>query len=217
MPATVATAWLWALAAVGAPQDMASLQSRLDPATYEALRPVLERAGRDSVPLRALEAKALEGTAKRKPFPQIVAAVGRLADELRSARGLLREAAPGSPLADGEILAAAEVLRRGVPPGEVAQLRRTARPAAVLEIPLAVLGELVARGVPADQARSVIEQLVASDLPQGRMVELPARVDIALRVGAPPGAALASALHGLGIPRPLVPPGRGRRPGRPNP
>lgn len=212
----VMSTWLSALVALSAPQDTASLVSRLDPATYEAIRPVLETAGQDSIPLRALEAKALEGAAKRRPSPQIVTAVGRLADELRSARGLLRDASPDARLADGEVLAASEALRRGVPGREIAELRRTAPLAAVLEIPIAVLGELVARGVPADQARSVIEQLVASDVPQGRVVEIPARVDIALRVGAPPGAALASALHGLGIPRPPVPPGRGRRPERPD-
>lgn len=206
--------WLVALAI--ATQDPASLQSRLDAATYDAIRPVLEAARGDSVPVRALEAKALEGVAKRRPASQIVAAVSRLADELRAARGVLRGAVQG-PLVEGEVQAAAEALRRGVPASELTELRRGAPPDVALEIAIAVLGELVERGVPAGEARDVIGQLVESGLPPGRFVEIPARVDVALRVGAPPGAALASALQGMGVPRPAVPPGRSRRPGRPVP
>ncbi len=108
-------------------------------------------------------------------------------------------------------------MRRGVAPEEITALRRTAPPDTPLEIPFAVLGELVQRGVPADQARGVIEHLLASRVPQERLVEIPQRVDVALRVGAPPVAALGSALQGLGIPAPPINPGRPRprRPDRP--
>ncbi|MBI2073296.1 MAG: hypothetical protein HYW06_04285 [Gemmatimonadetes bacterium] len=188
-------------------QQTSGLATRLDQATYAALRPILEAAGRDSIPLRPLEAKALEGTAKRRPAAQIVAAVQRLAQELQQARLLLRQAAPTAPDAEGDIVAAAEAMRRGVPAEEVAALRRRVPPATSLEIPLAVLGELVQRGVPAAEARAVIEHMVNSGVPQARMVEIPSHVDVALRVGAPPITALGSALQSLGIPVP--PPGPG--------
>lgn len=186
------------------------LRTRLDQATYEALGPVFDAARRDSVPLRALESKALEGVAKRRPSAQILVAVRRLASELRDARVVLRRAAPALQLSEGEIVAAADAIRQGVPPDDVATLRRDAPPAAVLEIPLAVFGALVARGVPAPEARDVIAHLLATEVPQARMVEIPERVDVAIRVGAPPVVALGSALQGLGIPRPPVVP-RGRR------
>ncbi len=191
------------------------LETRLDPATYEALKPVLDQARRDSIPLRALEAKALEGVAKKRPGSQIVAVVQRLAAELREARGLLVTAAPGMRRATaGEVVAVAEALRRGVAPGEITTLRNTTPPDTPLEIPFAVLGELVQRGVPAEQARGVIEQFLASRVPQERLVEVPDRMDVALRVGAPPVAALGSALQGLGIPMRPITPGP-RRPNRP--
>jgi hypothetical protein len=187
-----------------------SLDSRLDPAIVQALTPVLAAARRDSVPIRALEAKALEGAAKRRPTAAIVAAVQRLSDEFRAARAALRRGAPSGSIADGEIVAAADAMRRGVPADDIATLRRNVPPTAVLEIPLAVLGDLVQRGVPVDHARGVMEEVVRTNVPLDRVVEIPVRIDVALRVGAPPIVALSSALQGLGIPIPPTIPGRPR-------
>lgn len=197
-------------------QDPPALESRLDSATVAELRPILESARRDSVPIGALENKALEGAAKRVPSMRIVAAVRALADELRETRAMLRAAAPSAVLTDGEIVAAVEVQRRGVPADHVSALRRSAPPSAALEIPLAVLGALVERGVPVEQARGVVEHLVLSGVEQDKLIELPSRLDAALRVGAPPVPALGSALAGLGIPSPPLqpPPPAPRRPDR---
>ncbi|HXF96061.1 MAG TPA: hypothetical protein VNI61_08145, partial [Gemmatimonadales bacterium] len=83
------------------------LEARLDPQTVSALRPLLDAARRDSVPVAALEDKALEGAAKRVPGDRIVAAVRQLDAELRAARAVLRAAAPRAPLPDAEVVAAA--------------------------------------------------------------------------------------------------------------
>ncbi len=198
-------------AASGAQQDV--LRQRLDPATYAALQPVLEQASRDSLPLKAIEAKALEGQAKRRPGPQIVAAVRQLAADLRTARLALRAALPQRAISEGEIVAAAGAARQGVPAEMITAIAREARPGASLEIPLALLGALVSRQVPVEQAANVIAHLLSSGIPQERMVEIPQRLDVALRVGAPPLAALGTALQSLGIPAPPVPAGRGRPPG----
>ncbi len=199
--------WLLVLA-VAAPlaaQERPPLEARLDAQTLAALRPILEAARRQGLPVRALEDKALEGTAKRVPSPRIIAAVERLATELSEARSILRNAAPNTTLADGEIVAAAVARREGAPPAELVALRRNAPPNTSLEIPFGLMSELVHRGVPADEARRVIEHMLASGIPQKQFVLIPARVDAALRAGAPPGAALGSALAGLGIPPPPVP------------
>lgn len=188
------------------------LKQRLDPATYAAIQPVLEQALRDSLPVRAIEAKALEGQAKRRPGPQIVAAVRQLAADLKGARAALRSAVAGRELLEGEIVAAAEASRQGVPLELVASIARQARSATSLEIPLAVLGALVSRQVPVDQAADVILHALTSGIPEERLVEIPRRVDVALRVGAPPVAALGTALQSLGIPAPPSPPAQGRPP-----
>jgi hypothetical protein len=202
------------------PPTAAQDAARLDPAMREALRPVLETARRDSVPVAILEGKALEGVAKRRPTAVIVAAVQRLAGELRDARAALRAAAPTATLVAGELVAVAEAVRLGTPWEDVRSLRATANPGTNLEIPFAVLGALVMRGVPAGDARAVIGEMIRAGVAQSRMVEVPARIDVALRVGAGPIAALNSALQGLGIPVPPVPvglpPGTERR-GRGNP
>jgi hypothetical protein len=194
--------------------QQAPLEQRLGPATYQALRPVFEAARADSLPLRALEAKALEGVSKRKPPAQIVAVVRQLAADLKRVRALLRDAAPQHAITDVEIVAADAALRQQVPPEDVAALWRNAPAGTPLEIPFAVLGELVQRGVPTGDARRVIEHLVSSGVPQERMIEIPQRIDVALGVGALPMAALGSALQSLGIPAPPVGPGV-PRPGRP--
>jgi hypothetical protein len=202
------TATLWAAAAQQDP-----LRQRLDPATYAALQPVLEQARKDSLPLKAIEAKALEGQAKRRPAEQVVAAVRQLAADLKTARLALRDAVPQRAIAEGEVIAAAEATRQGVPSEIVTAVVRQARPDAPLEIPLALLGALVSRRVPVEEAANVIAHLLASGIPQERMVEIPQRLDVALRVGAPPVAALSTALQSLGIPTPPAPPARSRPPG----
>ncbi|MGH7700733.1 MAG: hypothetical protein ACREMJ_09495, partial [Gemmatimonadales bacterium] len=63
-----------------------------------------------------------------------------------------------------------------------------------LVMPFTVLGDLIQRGVPAGEARRVIEELLDAGVTPEQLAEIPARVDIALRVGAPPLEALRNAL-----------------------
>lgn len=193
-------------------QSRPTLEGRLDPQTLAAVRTIIDSARRDSVPSQVLEDKALEGVAKRVPPPRIEAAVRQLATELREARALLRAAAPRAALADDEIVAAGDARRRGVPAAEVSALRSHVPPTAPLVVAFTVLGDLVQRGVPADQARQVIEQLIAAGVPAQQIVDIPARMDVGLRVGAPPLDALRSAL-----PMPLRPVTLPPTPPRPNP
>src|SRR5712692_8274195 len=179
-----------ALAAQGRPP----LEQRLDPPTLAALRPILDSAQGDSVPVKALEDKALEGAAKHVPPTRIVSVVRQLAAELRNARALLRSAAPRAVLSDDETIAAADARRRGVPATEVSALRSHVPLATVLVVAYTVLGDLVQRGIPASQAREVIEQLIGAGVPASQIAEIPGRMDVGLRVGAPPLDALRNAL-----------------------
>ena len=200
-----------AIAALAA-QDRPVIESRLDPQTLAAVRAIIDSARRDSVPLQALEDKALEGAAKHVPVGRIVGAVRQLSVELRDARALLRAAAPRAALADGEIVAAADTRRRAVPAVEVSRLRNHVPATAPLVVALTVLGDLVQRGIPADQAREVIEELIAAGVSAQQIADIPTRMDVGLRVGAPPLDALRSAL-----PIPLRPVQRAPTPLRPNP
>lgn len=214
-----ATGWLLALLAAapgtGAQTAVARppLEQRLDPQLLAELQPVFAAARRDSLPVRALEDKALEGAAKRVPPERIVAAVRRLADDLRLGRTALRQGAPALPLDDEDVVAAADAHRRGVPASEIVALRARAPAAASLLVALTVLGDLVQRGVPADRARAALVELLEAGVTTQQIIEIPARVDAALRVGAPPVEALNSALPQQL--RPVTPPTRPPRPAGP--
>ena len=174
-------------------QGPGRLEARLDPQTIAGLQPVLAEALIDSLPARPLEDKALEGAAKRVPSARIVDAVRQLATSMHEGRMLLRSGAPTVTPSEAEIVAAADARRRGVPPGEISALRRDA-PGSALVVPLTVLSDLVQRGVPADQARSVIADLVRHGTSLEQIAQLPGRVDVAIRVGATPAAALRGAI-----------------------
>ena len=179
---------------VAAAQGRPPLTQRLDPQTLAALRPILDSATTDSIPVSALEDKAHEGVAKRVPALRIVGVVRQLSAELRDARTLLRSAAPAAVVSGDEVIAAADARRRGIPAAEISTLRSHVPPATGLVIPYTVLGDLMQRGIPVDEARSIIEQLITAGVPASQMAEIPARMDVALRVGAPPLDALRNAL-----------------------
>ena len=198
----------------GLAQGRPQLEGRVDQTTLAALRPVLSAAAAESLPVRPLEDKALEGVAKKVPSTRIVDAVRQMVTSLREARGLLRNGAPALRPSEGEIVAAADARRRGVPPEEITTLRREA-PSSPLVVPLTILSDLVERGVPADQARSVIAEMANRGTPMNQIAQIPGRVDVALRVGATPAEALRGALPAAARGRPENPPaGPPTSPGR---
>lgn len=184
-----------------------ALSDRVDAATRVAVEPILAAAARDSLPVRTLESKILEGVAKGRPTEQIARVVGDLADELRSVRSELRESLPTEPISDGEVVAAALATRQGVALDVVKALWEAKPDGESLEIPLTVLGDLVRRGVPTEDASDVMAYVVRASVPLQVAAQIPGRVDGALVSGAAPSAALASALRALNIPTPS-----GRRP-----
>lgn len=207
--------WLAVLFLVGtipaAGQDT-DLESRLPPEVLSAVQPILDAARRDSLPLAPLESKILEGVAKGVPAQRIVPVTQRLADELRTTRGLLREALPSAALAGGEVSGAALAMRQGVPPGQLARLWEN-RPAHSLEIPLAVVGELARRGIPAEEAVEVMRHALQTGASMSAAAQLPSRMDLSMTGAPAPQAALLEALRTLGIPIP--PHAGGGRPGSP--
>jgi hypothetical protein len=184
--------------------------ARVDAATLREVQPVLDAAARDSLPVAAIESKILEGVAKRVQPAQIGTVVRGLADELRVARGTLREERPGRPIVDGEVVAAAMATRQGVGRDVLRALLESSPAGGSLEIPMTVLGELVRRGVPVADASSAISEVVRAGVPMHVAAQIPGRMDGAMRPGSPPGQALAEALRNLNIPNAPSARGRGR-------
>ena len=92
------------------------------------------------------------------------------------------------------LVAAASALRAGVNPEALKRLRES-RQAQSLTVPLAVLGDLVARGVPADTASVYVLTIIHSSDEQLAAFQRSVERDIAL--GAPPFTAAAVRVNGI--------------------
>jgi hypothetical protein len=167
------------------------LAARLDTGAVLALAPVLDAAQAQGLPLDPLVQKALEGASKRAPTDRIVLAVRRLSAQLSTARTALGAAASAS-----ELVAGASALQAGVRPEVLASLRAQ-RPQSALTVPLGVLAELIARGVPADTGAMAVAALVGSDVSDAQLVALRRDVERDIGVGAPPTTALITRASGL--------------------
>jgi hypothetical protein len=181
-----------ALAVVpGARAQDARLRERLDPETAVRVSAVLDSARAAGLPTRPLVSKALEGASKGAPGIRIVAAVSRLAGQLRVARDVL------GPASEPELDAAASALILGVRRSDLAAVR-TAREGERLTVPLAVLADLVAYGVPADAATQAVVRLASGTDEDEDLLDFRRDVERDIALGAPPAAAAAIRLNSAG-------------------
>ena len=160
------------------------LGARLDPETRARVAAIIDSAHTAGLPVEPLVDKALEGASKRATGDRIVVAVRNLAAELGTARQALGVAYTGT-----ELDAGASALHVGVRPADLARLR-DARRRQELTVPLAVLSDLVARGVPADSATAFVLRLARSAR-DAQFVAFQRDVDRDIALGAPPLAAAA--------------------------
>jgi hypothetical protein len=126
------------------------LGARLDPPTAGRVTALVDSARAERLPSEPLVQKALEGATMGAPGDRIVRAVETLRDNLRGARGAL-----GSGATESELVAGAASLRAGVPAASLRELRAT-RPDQPLAVPLAVLTDLIARGIPMSTAEASV-------------------------------------------------------------
>lgn len=136
------------------------LSGRLDSETAAAVRSVIESAAAQGVPSEPLTTKALEGQSKGATGERIVLAVRKLAVDLAAARSAL-----GSTASSSEIIAGAGALRAGAS-GEVLSRLKTARGTRSALLPLATLTDLVARGVPVEDAVQTVLALAHRGAPE---------------------------------------------------
>ncbi len=159
------------------------LAGRLDDRTRAAVAAIVDSARAQSLPAEPLVNRALEGASKGADGERIIAAVRSLAGRLGQAREAL-----GRSASDAELVAGAAALRAGATPAFLARLKRDA-PRTSLVVPLAVMADLVARGVPADTAATSVLALARSGAREADLVAFRQSVERDIALGAPAGAA----------------------------
>jgi hypothetical protein len=178
--------------------------SRLDPGNRFAVEKLLDSARTLGLPDRPLLSVAYEGISKHADGRRIVAAVRHKLAGMRDARVAL-----GPMLSESEMSAAADVLQAGVPADELGKFR-TARAGRPLAYALVVLGDLITRGVPADEASSTIVGLWQKGAADADFIGLWHGVEQDILQGQSPGAALeqrAREFPGRTLPGKLPPAG----------
>jgi len=177
---------LGGLALPGAAQAQTQrLAGRLDERTRAEVAALVDSARGAGLPADPLVNKALEGASKGADGARIVAAVRALAGGLARVRAIL-----GAGATEPELVAGAAALRAGAPPAFVERLRRD-YPREPLVVPLAVMADLVARGVPADTAAQSVLALVRAGVHEAELVAFRQSVERDIALGAPAGAAAA--------------------------
>ncbi len=185
MRVLLAAAVLGAGAAGAARAQTERLAGRLDERTRAAVVALADSARRDGLPDAPLVNKALEGASKGADGARIVAAVRALRADLARARAAL-----GRDASDLEVVAGASALRAGAAPEVLADLRAR-YPRAPLAVPLAVMADLVSRGVPPDTATRSVVALVRAGAREAELVAFRQGVERDITLGAPAGAAAA--------------------------
>jgi hypothetical protein len=161
------------------------LAARLDAETALAVTRVADSVRAAGLPSDPLIGVALEGASRRAPNDRILAAVREYAAALGVARQTL-----GASAAGDEIVSAAGVIVAGVAPRVVTEYR-AARPTGSITVPLVVLADLVARGVPADTAASALGDALRGGARDDELTELRRRIERDILAGARPATAVA--------------------------
>jgi hypothetical protein len=195
----------------GAAAQTERLAGRLDEPTRAAVTAIVDSVRGAGVPTDPLINKALEGASKGADGERIVAAVRALAADLAGARAAL-----GARATEPELVAGAAALRAGASPAFLEHLRGDF-PRESLVVPLAVMADLVARGVPPDTAAESVLALVRAGVHEADLVAFRQSVERDIALGAPAGAAATARaagaeLSGLSPTPPPTPPQHPRKP-----
>ena len=184
------------------------------------------------LPAQALEQRALKFAAKGVEPKLIAKSIADQEDRMEKARDALDDARGRKPSGD-EIEAGAEALRQGVDGAAVSELAKSAPSGRSLAVPLFVIGSLVDRGLPSDEALAKVLarlQARASDRELETIADTntsgagngqsnrPANTGRPLNPGKPAGVGRGSAGPPAGVPanagkgaRPTIPPGKGKK------
>lgn len=194
MARVVRTLVALALAGVSAAPAFAQGTAVLPIADVKARQAVereIARAADRGLPTQPLISKAMEGVTKQARPEEIRVAVASLAKRLDQARALL---SPSPSVA--ELVSGADALKIGIPGAMLKQIRAT-WPGRSVVMPLDVLTELVARGIPAKHALEQLTTLMAAGATPGQIAGLGASVQSDVASGLAPDAALEVRARGV--------------------
>ncbi len=123
------------------------------------LATIAEARARELPPqaVAALENRALKFASRGVAPAEVERAVREHGARMVDARGAI-ETGRGRPAAGDEIDAGAEAMRQGVDGASVSALAKSAPSGRSLAVPLFVIGSLVERGLPADQALARVQE-----------------------------------------------------------
>ena len=117
----------------------------------EQVLATIAEARAHSLPAQALEQRALKFAAKGVDPRLIAKSIDEQEDRMQKAKDAMNDARRKDISAD-EIEAGAEALRQGVDGAQVSALAKSAPSGRSLAVPLFVIGSLVDRGLPSDEA-----------------------------------------------------------------
>jgi hypothetical protein len=196
------------LLALAAPLGLAAqeptpprLSGKLDGETQAVVLRTLDTARTRGLPVEPIVDKALEGATKRATGARIQSAVSTLLRRLELARDAL---APNPGPRD--IAAGADALAYGATREALATMRAI-RPNESIAVPLGVLTQLVASGVPVARATRVVADLLRRGARDEQLIALNEDVRSYVAAGASPEVALDVRTRGLNAV--LPPPGAG--------
>lgn len=169
----------------------AKLRARLGADLAPQVIAIVHESASQGLPTATLVARALEGASRQADAGAIVTAVRRQASGLVAARRVLGPAA-----GDAEVEAGAGALLAGVPEDSLASLRR-ARPTGSLVIPLVVLSDFVARGVPAANASNTVLSAARAGAPDPALLRMRERINERIQRGERPLGASREGLREL--------------------
>src|SRR5574341_215826 len=190
-------AWLPALPALLAAQQspVDRLRAVLPTDVADQVVDMVTDATSRGLPGEVIADRALEAIAKAKSGAQARTAAQALGSELATARGALVRG--GRAPDASEIESAASAMELGVDGATVSALATSAPSGRSLAVPLAVIGALVNRGLPSDDAlRAVVDRLNTRAASDADLVEMPGEAGLLMARGYRPtdvGRALMTA------------------------
>lgn len=141
-----------AVAQTPAHDPSARLREVLPADVVERVLARIAEARARELPAQAIENRVLKFAARGVAPADIEQSVVRQVERMSNAKGLLERARPTDRPSADEIDAGGEALRQGVDGAAVSELAKSAPSGRSLAVPLFVIGSLVERGLPSDEA-----------------------------------------------------------------
>ncbi|HUG38291.1 MAG TPA: hypothetical protein VML54_15140 [Candidatus Limnocylindrales bacterium] len=194
-------AWLLPMASTAQEVPSQRLTEVLPPEVAAQVLDHIESARQQGLPVNAMANHALEGVAKGRSATEVLASVELLVADMGRAREALQTAQREHGA--GEIEAATAAMRMGVDGDDISALASSQPSGRTLAVPLLVVGGLVQRGLPSDDALAAVQSRLAAGLDDAALLGDFPEVGQALTQGLRPdqiGTALASGFAGFQVP-----------------